>query len=208
MTLENYPSEKPQLQARPVTSLGVKKPRARHPSTAAAQHPYHRRMHNPPTNVLFLSRENACRSLLAEACVQHLAVPHLRAYSCGVPHLIAERPYGWTLVALQTAGISAHDLWCKGWTDFTRNGSLKVDFVIAMDAATAVEHPSWPGQPVTALWDYPAVTKKQKHILSPGLSTIQTLHSLRRRIELLSILVARSSARSDLRHDLRDLAYL
>jgi arsenate reductase (thioredoxin) len=165
-------------------------------------------MHSRPTNVLFLSRENACRSLLAEAYVRHLAVPYLKAYSCGVPHSIAERPNGWTLLALQTAGISDHDLWCKGWTDFTRNGSLKMDFVIGLDAATAVEHPSWPGQPVTALWDYPAVTKKQKHSLSPDLSAIQTLHSIRRRIELLSILVARSSTREDLRHDLRDLAYL
>jgi arsenate reductase (thioredoxin) len=160
------------------------------------------------TNVLFLSRENACRSLLAEACCRHLALPYLKAYSCGVPNSIAELPFGWTLVALQTAGISAHDLWCKGWTDFTRNGWLKMDFVIALDATTATEHPSWPGQPVTALWDYPAVTKKQKHNSSLGLSTIQTLHSLRRRIELLSILVARSSTRADLRHDLRDLAYV
>jgi hypothetical protein len=62
-------------------------------------------------------------------------------------------------------------------------------------------------EPVTALWDHPAMPK-QKDGLSPGLFTIQTLHSLRRRIELLSILVARSSASSDLRHDLRDLAYL
>ncbi len=165
-------------------------------------------MHNSVTNVLFVSRDNAGRSLLAEACLRHLAVPNLKAYSCGVPSLIADRPHGWTLLALQTAGISADNLRCKGWTEFIRSGSPKMDFVISLDSATALEHPGWPGQPETALWDYPAITGKQKKKLDPGVSTIQTLYSLRRRIELFSILYAKGLTRSDLRLDLRDLAHL
>jgi arsenate reductase (thioredoxin) len=160
------------------------------------------------TNVLFVSRENACRSLLAEAILRHLAVPSLKAYSCGVPSFIAERPRDWTFLALQTAGISAENLRCKGWTEYIRSGSPKMDFVITLDATTAPEHPSWPGQPETALWDYPAISGKQEKKLNPGDYTIQTLHSLRRRIELFAILHAKALTRSDLRLDLRDLARL
>jgi arsenate reductase (thioredoxin) len=165
-------------------------------------------MRDSATKVLFVSRENACRSLLAEAILRHLAVPSLKAYSCGVPSLIAERPRDWTFLALQTAGISADSLRGKGWTEYIRSGSPKMDFVISMDATTAPEHPSWPGQPETALWDYPAITGKQEKELNPGIYTIQTLHSLRRRIELFAILQAKALTRSDLRFDLRDMGHL
>jgi len=161
------------------------------------------------TNVLFVSRENACRSLLAEACLRHVsAAGKLKAYSCGVVSLVAERPYGWTLLSLQTASISARSLHCKDWTEFTRNGAPKMDFVIALDAATVPDHPLWPGQPETAVWDYPPIVDKEKTVTNPGLVVMQTLHSLRRRIELFAILCAKGKSRADLRHDLRDLAHV
>lgn len=145
---------------------------------------------------------------MAEACLRHLAVPNLKAYSCGVPSSIAHSPDTWTLLALQIAAISADNLRCKGWTEFIRSGSPKMDFVIALDSATVLEHPSWPGQPETALWDYPEIAENQKNNLNPGVSAIQTLHSLRRRIELFAILCSKGKTRSDLRDDLRDLAHL
>lgn len=165
-------------------------------------------MRNSVVNVLFVSRDNACRSLLAEACLRHVAMDKLVAYSCGVPSQVAENPHGWTLLALQTAAISARELRCKDWTEFTRNGAPKMDFVITLDGATASELPSWPGQPETALWAYPPIATKQKVVANPGIATMQTLHSLRRRIELFSILCTKSKNRSDLRHDLQDLAHV
>jgi hypothetical protein len=58
------------------------------------------------------------------------------------------------------------------------------------------------------LWDYPHVLGGNKKRHDAGLSAIQTLLSLRQRIELLVSLHARSKTRTDLQHDLRDLAHV
>jgi arsenate reductase len=165
-------------------------------------------MQGKTTNVLFVSDENGCRSLLAEACLNHLGKGKLKGFSCGVPGRIDAEPNGWTLIALQTASIPAIDLRCKAWTEFTRSGAPKMDFVIALDQNTLSMHPSWPGQPATALWDYPHVSGKTKSRSGDGLSAVQTLLSLRRRIEFLVSLHARGKSHADLQHDLRDLSHV
>ena len=164
-------------------------------------------MHQSVTHVLFVSRDNACRSLLAEACLNHLGKGKLKAFSCGVPSDIAGEPHNWTLLALQTADIPGTKLRPKAWTEFTRGAAPKMDFVIGLDAATYESNPAWPGQPVTALWDYPAIGIGKKRT-DPGIAAIQTLLSLRVRIELLVNLHARGRSRADLQHDLRDLTHV
>lgn len=165
-------------------------------------------MHRKTTNVLFVSEENGCRSLLAEACLNHLGHGKLRAFSCGVPAQVVDQPFGWTLLALQTASIPTSHLRCKAWTEFTRNGAPRMDFVVALDQGSLPLHPSWPGQPVTALWDYPHVQGSSSNRHDVGLSAVQTLLSLRRRIELLVSLHARGKNHADLQHDLRDLSHV
>ena len=59
------------------------------------------------------------------------------------------------LTVLITTGIPINGLCSKPWTDFTRSGAPKMDFVILLDDSIAHKHPAWPGQPETALWDYP-----------------------------------------------------
>ncbi|RFO95770.1 protein tyrosine phosphatase [Rhodoferax lacus] len=165
-------------------------------------------MHRSLTNVLFVSETNACRSLLAEACLRNIGKNRFKVFSCGVPGKVAEAPSSWTLLALQTTGIPSKDLRCKPWTEFTRNGAPRMDFVISLDASTAGDHPMWPGQPETALWDYPALVQKKGKGAELGLATVQTLVSLRRRLELLVSLHSKGHTRSELRHDLRDLSYV
>jgi protein-tyrosine-phosphatase len=165
-------------------------------------------MERQSTRVLFLSRRNAFRSLLAEACLRHLGDDKFKAYSCGIPSDVADAPYGWTLLALQSAGIPSNGLTCKGWTEFTRSGAPKMDFVIALDAQAFQIQPHWLGQPQTALWSYREISAAKDKIADPGIESIQTLVSLRRRIELLITLRARVQTNSQLREDLRDLAYV
>lgn len=165
-------------------------------------------MHRKIANVLFVSEENQCRSLLAEACLNHLGQGKLKGFSCGVPDLVTESPFGWTLLALQTAGIPAHNLRSKPWTEFTRSGAPRMDFVVALDRESLPLHPPWPGQPVTALWDYAHVEAGTTNRNSVGSAAMLTLLSLRRRIELLVCLHARGKTRTDIQHDLQDLAHV
>jgi arsenate reductase len=144
---------------------------------------------------------------LAEACLRHLGAGQFRVFSCGVPTRLAESPASWALLTLQTAGIPTLGLTCKGWTEFTRNGAPRMDFVIALDANTVDDHPSWNGQPATALWNYPEISANN-NANNLGIAAVQTLVSLRRRIELLISLRSRAQRDSDFLHDLRDLAYL
>jgi protein-tyrosine-phosphatase len=165
-------------------------------------------MHRAITNVLFVSKTNACRSLLAEACLNQLGKGKLRGFSCGVPSKVADLPDTWTLLALQTAGVSVDGLRCKSWAEFTKNAAPRMNYVIGLDADGYSDLPAWPGQPVTALWDYPLVTKRTGRGTEVGLVAIQTLFSLRRRIELMVSLHARGKQYSDLQQDLRDMTHL
>ena len=151
-------------------------------------------MHRATTNVLFVSKTNGSRSLLAEACLNHLGQGKLKGYSCGIPSKIADAPDSWTLLALQTAGLPVEGLRCKAWSEFTRSASPKMNFVIGLDADGFEHQPAWPGQPVTALWDYPAVTKRSAGKVEVGIFAMQMLLSLRRRIELLVSLHVRESS--------------
>ena len=141
-------------------------------------------MHSSVTNVLFVSGANACRSLLAEACLNHHAAGKLKAYSCGDPATLAEAPHSWTLLA------------------------LGMDFVVGLDQASFSRHPAWPGQPITALWDYPAIERNKKRPSDAAIEAVHTLMSLQRRIELLISLHSHGRSRGDLQHDLRDLTHL
>ena len=165
-------------------------------------------MDKPLTRVLFVSRHNAFRSLLAEACLRHLGRDKFKVFSCGVPSEVADGPNSWTLLALHSVGIPSSGLSCKGWTAFTRSGAPRMDFVIALDAPTFKDHPKWQGQPETALWSYPEMAAANGNKGNPGVNSIQTLVSLRRRIELLVSLHSRVQTPAQLRDDLRDLAYV
>lgn len=165
-------------------------------------------MHRSVTKVLFVSTSNACRSLMAEACLRHLGHGKFKVYSCGVPQRIAEAPDSSALLALQTASIPSTGLACKSWMVYTRNGAPGMDFVIALDAGTLDAHPSWPGQPVTALWDYPELDSTAGRRVNVAVEAVQMLMSLRRRIELLVSLHSRGQNRTDLVHDIQDMSHL
>jgi protein-tyrosine-phosphatase len=165
-------------------------------------------MDRQSTRVLFVSRRNAFRSLLAEACLRHLGRDKFKVYSCGVPSEVADAPNGLAVITLQSAGIPTSDLACKGWAEYTRNGTPMMDFVISLDAQTFRHHPKWPGQPETALWSYPELPPEQGNSVNPNIESIRTLVSLRRRIELLVSLCYRVQTNSQMRDDLRDLAHM
>lgn len=145
---------------------------------------------------------------MAEACLNHLGKGRLKAFSCGEPGKIFQQPPSWTLLALKTASIPAHGLRCKTWTEFANSRAPKMDFVISLDAHSYGNHPPWPGQPVTALWDYPNVLSAINRNQDIELSALKTLVSLRLRVELMVNLHSRATKRNDLLNDLRDMGHL
>jgi protein-tyrosine-phosphatase len=165
-------------------------------------------MRRSVSNVLFVSRENSFRSLIAEATLRQLGGSTFKVFSCGMPALVAQKPSPWTSLVLQTAGIQGEGLYCKSWTEYAKASAPQMDFVISLDAETVRDHPMWPGQPETALWEYPSLAAKKSGNPKVGAEAVRTLMSLRRRIELLISLHSKGLGRAELRHDLRDLAYV
>ena len=162
---------------------------------------------NKLTSVLFVGRENAARSLMAEACLRHVGQGRFEVFSCGMPAKTLPQPNAWALLALQQTGISSAGLHCKDWSVFARRGARPMDFVIALDDAAMQAHPPWPGQPEQALWGCTPLIHKKQSGMDLGLATLRTLQTLRVRTELLVNLHQRAASPEDLRHDLRDLTH-
>ncbi|MBU1350656.1 MAG: protein tyrosine phosphatase [Gammaproteobacteria bacterium] len=163
---------------------------------------------SPVPNVLFVSVENALRSQLAEACLRHVSKGRFNAYSCGMPGRLAPTVSPVALEVLHRAGMPIARLSPKSWDLFRVSGPTRMDFVISLDAETASEHPAWASQPELALWSYPPLLWTLTPVVNRERRAEQVLLSLQRRIELLVSLHAKVKHRSELRSDLRDLAYM
>ena len=157
--------------------------------------------------VIFVSRRNSLRSILAEACLAHLDPKRFSAMSCGQPGHVGRELHPAAVGALHSASIPVPTHSPRGWDELARSNSTVAEFVITLDAATESRQPSWPGQPDAALWDYPDVAagdnpEKVAH------DAIQLLFSLRRRLELLVSLPLHGGDRAAVRSDVRDLGYM
>lgn len=164
-------------------------------------------MLNTPSTVLFVSRRNSLRSVLAQACLNHLAKGKFRAYSCGVPGAQTDSFHPAAIRVLRQAGMAQPEGAPRDWAEFLRSGAPSLEFVITLDTSVATVEPAWPGQPEYALWHV-------RDLLASGDATdlqqqaVLLLDALRRRLELLVSLPLRGRDRAAVRSDLRDLGYL
>lgn len=156
--------------------------------------------------VVFVSRRNSLRSVLAEACLLHLS-QRFSVRSCGRPGEIARSVHPAALGALGSASIPLPPTALRSWDEFTRSGAPRADLVITLDASIEPLQPRWPGQPDAALWPYPDVAAID-NAEEAAHAAIQTLFSLRRRLELLVNLPLHGLDRAAVRADVRDLAHL
>lgn len=165
-------------------------------------------MFQPRINVLFVSRRNSLRSLLAQACLNQVGRERFVAYSAGSAVPLDGRPHRLLVPALRAAGLSTEDLACRSWSLYTRS-DRPMRFVITLaDDAFSRAAPLWPGQPDTALWTFPDLLDPMRPQAVTAQEVMALLHSLRRRIDLLVSLPMRGAERGDLLSDLRDLAYV
>lgn len=160
----------------------------------------------PIVNVLFVSRRNTVRSVLAEALLSALSKGRFRAFSCGSPKYLGGVFHPMALQTLLKAALLPPAGSCKSWDVFNR-GSHRMDFVITLSAGVEGEAPSWLGQPRTALWPCPDILDDGDFGASVQDGMAQTLYSLKRRMDLFTSLPMRANC-GDLSGDVRDIGYL
>lgn len=157
--------------------------------------------------VVFVSRRNSLRSILAAACLSHLGHQRFSVYSCGQPGQIARAVHPAALGALSSASIPLPRSDLRSWDKFTRSGVPWLDFVITLDSSTVLSQPRWPDQPDAAVWPYDDVAANN-NAEEAAHAAIQMRYSLRRRLELLVNLPLRGLDRAAVRSDVRDLGHM
>lgn len=164
-------------------------------------------MSNQPINILFLCTHNSARSILAEAVLNHLGHGKYIGYSAGSSPRDSQQPNPLGLQVLQTAGISTVGLYSKSWDEFALPNAPQMDLVITVcDNAAGEVCPFWPGQPATAHWSYADPSAGDGTDAEKLEAFRQTLHAIRRRLELLVNLPSSSVSKLMLQTSSRELA--
>lgn len=139
-----------------------------------------------PLNVLFLCTHNSARSILAEALLNHLGQGRFKAYSAGSSPREHQQPHPLALETLANAGITTEGLHSKSWDVFAKPDAPHMDLVITVcDNAAGEVCPYWPGQPATAHWGYADPSAGDGNEEQKREAFRQTLHLIRKRLELL-----------------------
>ena len=139
-----------------------------------------------PINVLFLCTHNSARSILAEAMLNHLGQEGFRAFSAGSSPR-ENQPNPMALEVLRNAGVSTEGLRSKTWDEFGKPDAPHMDLVITVcDNAAGEVCPYWPGHPATAHWGYADPSEASGNAEQKLEAFRQTLHAIRRRLELLA----------------------
>jgi protein-tyrosine-phosphatase len=159
-----------------------------------------------PLNVLFLCTHNSARSILAEALLNHLGKGKFKAFSAGSSPRDNQQPNPMAIATLEKAGISTVGLTSKSWDVFATPDAPHMDLVITVcDNAAGEVCPYWPGQPATAHWGYadPSETVGTEEQKVEAFK--QTLHQIKRRLELFTSLPLISLSKLALEKTARDL---
>ncbi|MDM0116458.1 arsenate reductase ArsC [Variovorax sp. J22R133] len=160
-----------------------------------------------PINVLFLCTHNSARSILAEATLNHIGGGRFHAFSAGCSPRANQQPNPMALDVLSKAGIATEGLRSKSWDEFGKPDAPRMDLVITVcDNAAGEVCPYWPGQPATAHWGYADPSEAQGSVEDKLEAFRQTLHAIRRRLELLVNLPQASVDKLTLQTQARELA--
>ena len=158
-------------------------------------------------NVLFLCTHNSARSVLAEGLLNHLGKGRFKAYSAGSSPRESQQPNPMALDTLAHAGISIEGLSSKSWDVFATPDAPHMDLVITVcDNAAGEVCPYWPGQPATAHWGYADPSALEGDEAQRIEAFRQTLHLIRRRLEIFVNLPMSSLNKVALEKTARELA--
>jgi arsenate reductase (thioredoxin) len=160
-----------------------------------------------PLNVLFLCTHNSARSILAEVLLNKIGAGRFKAYSAGSSPREGGSPNPIGLQVLREHGFDTAGLRSKNWDEFAGTDAPKMDLIITVcDNAAGEVCPYWPGQPATAHWGYPDPSAGEGSDAEKHEAFRQTLHAMRRRMELLVNLPIEKLAKLSLQQTAKELA--
>ena len=108
-------------------------------------------------NILILCTGNSCRSILAQAYINHVSDKWL-AYSAGSQPTGEVHPMA--LETLTSLGINASYARSKNWDEFAGADAPMMDVIATVcDSAAGETCPVWPGRPTTYHWPFPDPAK-------------------------------------------------
>ena len=158
-----------------------------------------------PLNVLFLCTGNSARSILAEAILNKMGAGRFTAFSAGSFPRGEVNPNALALLA--KLGHPVEGLRSKSWDEFSGPGAPELHFVITVcDNAAGEVCPIWPGHPATAHWGYPDPSESDADDGAKLEAFRQTMHMIRRRLELLVNLPADKLEKARLQGTARELS--
>jgi arsenate reductase (thioredoxin) len=150
-------------------------------------------------HVLFLSRRNSARSLLAEAFLNKAGRGRFRAYSAGIEPAAA--PDEHAIHVLRMAGFATEGLRPKHYSDFAGPSAHNLDFVFTLcDVAAGEKMPEWPGQPVTARWASADPVRAEGELWERQQAFTRSLSELERRLRIFMNLRFEGLDRMSLKH--------
>lgn len=159
-----------------------------------------------PLKVLFLCTHNSARSILAEALLNDMGGGRFKAYSAGSSPRDNQQPNPLGLQVLQKAGISTEGLRSKSWDEFATPDAPQMDLIITVcDNAAGEVCPIWLGHPATAHWGYADPSEGDGTDEQQLEAFRQTLHAMKRRLELLVSLPEDKLAKAVLQTTARQL---
>jgi protein-tyrosine-phosphatase len=111
-------------------------------------------METSPLKVLFVCKGNHARSIMAESIMRRLPGGKFTVFSAGSQPRPEISPF--VVRLLTSLNHDTTGLHPKSWSEFAGSDSPELDFVFTLSetAANAVP-PTWPGNPMTALWTLP-----------------------------------------------------
>lgn len=146
--------------------------------------------------VLFLSKRNSARSLLAEAIANSVGRDQLEAYSAGVRPADHLDPIAVELI--EHAGLPVPDHPPRHVREFSAPDSPPFDFIFTLsDTAAGEAPPVWPGHPVTGHW-HCTDPEQFDDEAERRQALIRTRNELERRLRVFANLPVRSLDRMSL----------
>jgi arsenate reductase len=156
--------------------------------------------------VLFICTGNSARSIMAEAILNHLGRGTFNAYSAGTNPRRTVHPM--TLDVLTESNYPVENLRSKSWTEFATPGAIPMDFIFTVCNQAAGETcPAWPGQPITAHWDFVDPASVMGDYAKQRRAFVLAQHQIATRIRLFLSLPLDKLDRLSLQTQLRGLGH-